>query len=84
METDQERPTTPQSIQTSQETPPKVAVTGTDTDTGTASTQDPEEEYKALSETKPAWAVFLVVLGILMSLFLVALDRTIVSTVRIG
>ncbi len=85
METNQERPTTPRRIRTSQETPPpKVAVTGTGTDTGTSSNKDPEEEYKALSETKPAWAVLLVVLGILMSLFLVALDRTIVSTVRIG
>lgn len=40
------------------------------------------EETKALSETKPGWQVFLVALGALMSLFLVALDRTIVSTVR--
>jgi hypothetical protein len=79
METDQERPTTPRTIQTSEETPPsKEAVTGT------SSSKDPEEEYQALSETKPPWAVFLVVLGILLSLFLVALDRTIVSTVRIG
>lgn len=42
-----------------------------------------DEDYKALSETMPMWAVVLVVLGILMSLFLVALDRTIVSTVSL-
>lgn len=48
---------------------------------GPPSNNEPEE-YKALSERKPAWAVFLVVVGIMMSLFLVALDRTIVSTVR--
>jgi hypothetical protein len=86
METNQERPIIPQSIQTLQETPPRKVVTGASTDTNAdvSSNHDPEEEYKALSETKPPWAVLLVVIGILMSLFLVALDRTIVSTVRIG
>ncbi|OAX82766.1 hypothetical protein ACJ72_02885 [Emergomyces africanus] len=39
-----------------------------------------DEEPKALSETRPIWTVILVTTGILMSLFLVALDRTIVST----
>lgn len=51
------------------------------TKAASSSSHSEEEETKALSETMPIWAVFLVVLGILMSLFLVALDRTIVSTV---
>lgn len=56
---------------------------GSSSDTASPpSNHDPDEEYKALSETKPIWAVFLVIVGILMSLFLVALDRTIISTVR--
>ena len=56
--------------------PPEVVEVG-------ASSNHETEEPKALSETKPAWAVLLVALGILMSLFLVALDRTIVSTVSL-
>lgn len=45
-----------------------------------ASSYDDSDD-KPLSETKPGWQVFLLTLGIIMSLFLVALDRTIVSTV---
>lgn len=83
MESDKEHPATPRPVASSEETPvPTEAVTGTGaaTNTGTSSTYGPEEEPKALSETKPIWEVILVVLGILMSLFLVALDRTILST----
>lgn len=54
--------------------PPKTA------DTMSPPNED-DEEPKALSETLPPWKVLLVATGILMSLFLVALDRTIVSTV---
>lgn len=73
----------PSSTQDSQETHIHEVPANND-DTGISPAKDSEQDYKALSETKPPWAVFLVVLGILMSLFLVALDRTIVSTVRIG
>ncbi|KAI1375291.1 major facilitator superfamily domain-containing protein [Hypoxylon crocopeplum] len=68
-----ERPTTPLSDKPLPSTLPTAA--GTD-----MSSNNDTEEPKALSETKPAWAVLLVATGILMSLFLVALDRTIVST----
>ncbi len=77
MEPAHERLPTPSCVKPPPTSPPTVA------DTGLASNVDAEEELKALSETRPAWAVLLVATGILMSLFLVALDRTIVSTVRI-
>lgn len=70
------RPATPQSTKET----PRSSDQPIHADTSSSSQEDVEES-KALSETMPAWAVVLVVLGILMSLFLVALDRTIVSTV---
>lgn len=67
-------PATPPSVKNSSLSPLPTAA-----DAGIPSIND-NEEPKALSETKPAWAVLLVATGILMSLFLVALDRTILST----
>ncbi len=61
---------------------PSLSPSHTIVETGDTSSHQEFEETKALSETKPGWQVFLVTLGIIMSLFLVALDRTIVSTVR--
>lgn len=77
MEPDNDRSTTPQSVKPSLATPP------VDVNTDNSPEGDTEES-QPLSETKPAWTVILVITGILMSLFLVALDRTIVSTVRMN
>ncbi|KAL1851690.1 hypothetical protein VTK73DRAFT_9376 [Phialemonium thermophilum] len=52
----------------------------TDVEAAGSSRLDFEEEPRALSETMPAWKMVLVAAGVLMSMFLVALDRTIVST----
>ncbi|EFX03240.1 major facilitator superfamily transporter aflatoxin efflux [Grosmannia clavigera kw1407] len=77
----------PGNVQHATAAPSELAATaaGTDFETcisrsKTSNPQDADEDTKALTETMSGWKVLLVVMGILMSMFLVALDRTIVST----